>query len=544
MNDRYHRSVTATSETGVTLDNARANVREAVRGHSRGDGAASAVVANSTSDVMTGAPAVVNAAGSAAVAGVAAAVQRAADGRADERWGELPLRVRLGWVKRFESLVAGHEAELCRAVEEDTGKPQWQTLTADVMALLFACRWVRRRGGRVLRERRIGASMAQPGISGRVKRVPLGEVAIIATWNYPIQLLGIEMAHALAAGNRVTVKPSEHSPRSQILLLELALKAIQQTIDAEPACVGMDASRVLRWVDATREAGAALLTSRRFDHVVFTGSTAVGRMIAQTLAPTLTSSTLELSGRDSAFVLDDADAALAARCLWTGVTMNAGQTCMAPRRVLVHEKVYSEFLRYLSPLAAGEKPVRLIDERAAADVYEQCREAMLAGARSLSGIIEPPTADASGKARMLRPMAMVDCPADARLAAGAHFGPAFAVVRVSSVDEALSIHRGCEQHLSASIYTRDAARANELAAKLGATIVNINDTIMPTAHPQVGLGGHGASGWGVTRGPEGLLAMTRPVYVTRTRLPVRPGLEPPDAKIVAKVRRFVGWFFG
>jgi acyl-CoA reductase-like NAD-dependent aldehyde dehydrogenase len=508
----------------VVLTSARANVCEVPRGRGA-DGAVGVVIERG--------------------AGAAHALtQRAADARADERWGELPLRVRLGWVKRFESLVAGHEADLCRAIAEDIGKPEWQSLTGDILALLFACRWVRRRGKRVLRERRIGASMALPGVNGRVKRVPLGEVAIIATWNYPVQLLGIELLHALAAGNRVTVKPSEHSPRSQILLLELAFKALQQTIDGEQACSGMDAGRVLRWVEATREAGAALLTSRKFDHVLFTGSTAVGRKIAETLAPSLTSSTLELSGRDSAFVLDDADPALAARCLWTGVTMNAGQTCMAPRRVLVHEKVYSEFLRFLSPLAAGEKPVRLIDERAAAEVYEQCREAMMAGARSLSGIIEPPMADASGKARLLRPLAMVDCPADARLAAGAHFGPAFAVVRVSSVDEALAIHRGCDQHLSASIYTRDAARANELAMKLGATIVNINDTIMPTAHPQVGLGGHGASGWGVTRGEEGLLAMTRPVYVTRTRLPARPGLEPPDAKIVAKVRRFVAWFFG
>ena len=171
----------------------------------------------------------------------------------------------------------------------------------------------------------------------QVERVPLGRIGIIATWNYPVQLLGVQLVQALAAGNRVVVKPSERTPRTQALLLDLARRAglPEGTLDVLPA---------------TRDAGAAMLQHAEMDHLVFAGSTAVGRRIAEAAARRLLPSTLELSGRDTAFVLADADPALAARTIWSAVTMNAGQTCMAPRRVLVDSRVYERFLAALARL--------------------------------------------------------------------------------------------------------------------------------------------------------------------------------------------------
>lgn len=442
-------------------------------------------------------------------------------------WG---VRERAAWLAAFRRSVAAHEPELRALIAAEIGKPTWEALTSDIMPLLAACKWLERRLARLLRPRRLrGGAFWQVGERHWVRRDPLGAVAIIATWNYPVQLLGIQLIQALGAGNRVVVKPSEHAARTQLRLMQLAVEA------------GLPEG-TLRWVAATREAGRELLAGQRFDHVVFTGSTGVGRAVAAWAAETLTPTTLELSGRDSAIVLDDADPHLAAASIWSAVTANAGQTCMAPRRVLVEDQVYRPFLAALAPLAAAARPARLISERAATEAYEAALSAVAVGreeggrGRSLSGVIEPP------RGRELRPLAIVDCPADCALVHGEHFGPVVAVVPVGSLRDALEIHRACGQHLAVSLFTR--GRAREAIDRLGASNVVINDAVRPVAHPAVALGGRGESGWGVTRGEEGLLAMTRAVYVSSTSARLRTPTTPPPGRGEERLAALVRWWYG
>ncbi len=432
----------------------------------------------------------------------------------------------MAWVRRFRRSVADHADSLCRVVAEEMGKSEFEALTGDVLPLLACCRWLEKRGGRLLRPRRVrGGAFWQFGQRHEVRREPLGHVAIIATWNYPVQLLGIQLVHALAAGNRVTVKPSEKSPRAQSMLIELARNA------------GVS-SGAISITDPSREAGAAMLRNQRFDHIVFTGSTEVGRAIAEHAATTLTPTTLELSGRDSAFVLADADVQLAAESIWNGVAMNGGQTCMAPRRVFVERSIYRDFLSALAPHAASARPRTLISADAAARAGQLAREAIERGGRSLSGIADPPTG------ATIYPIAIADCPADAELVAGDHFGPAVAIVPVDSIDEALDVHRRCPQHLATSIFSGSLHRAKSLAARCGSSIITINDCILPTAHPAVALAGSRESGWGVSRGEAGLLAMTRPVQVAITRPRLRPDVQPPTRKAARLMQRFVRWWYG
>lgn len=445
----------------------------------------------------------------------------------DAAWG---VRERAAWLASFRRSVAAHEPELRALIAAEIGKPTWEALTSDIMPLLAACKWLERRLPRLLRPRRLrGGAFWQVGERHWVRREPLGAVAIIATWNYPVQLLGIQLIQALGAGNRVVVKPSEHAARTQTRLMQLAADA------------GLPEG-MLRWVAATREAGRELLAGQRFDHVVFTGSTGVGRAVAAWAAETLTPTTLELSGRDSAIVLRDADAQLAAASIWSAVTANAGQTCMAPRRVLVEEPIYGRFLAALAPLAAAARPARLISERAAAEAYEAALNAVAGpqrngrGGRSLSGVMEPP------RGRDLRPLVIVDCPAECSLARGEHFGPVVAVIPVASLREALEIHRACGQHLAVSLFTR--GRAREAIDRLGASNVIINDAVRPVAHPAVALGGRGESGWGVTRGEEGLLAMTRAVYVSRTSAWLRTPTAPPPGRGEERLAALVRWWYG
>jgi acyl-CoA reductase-like NAD-dependent aldehyde dehydrogenase len=261
-------------------------------------------------------------------------------------------------------------------------------------------------------------------------------------------------------------------------------------------------------------------------------------------APRLTSSTLELSGRDSAFVLSDADPELAADAIWNGITMNAGQTCMAPRRALVEERVYAEFVRRLMARAGAARPLPLVNERAAGEIHALAVQAHEQGCRSLSGVVEPPTADAQGIRRLIRPMVFADCPRNATLIEGRHFGPLLAVVRVANLEDALALHDSVDQVLATSVFTKDPSRVDAFRERLRSTIVTVNDCLTPTAHASVGLSGHGPSGWGVTKGEEGLLAMTRPMYTTTTAPLLRFSMSSVTPAIEQGMAKFVRWWFG
>lgn len=469
-----------------------------------------------------------------------------------------PLHERLDWLKAFTRQIITHERALTAAICDDVGKPQWQALTGDVMTLLAACKWHRKNARRVLRERAVGRVWTfLPGTRAVIRHYPIGTVAIIATWNYPVQLLGIQLLQALLAGNRVIVKPSERAPTSQGLMLDLAVRA------------GLPAGR-LTWTRATREHGPALLQAHeqgkvRLDHVVFTGSTAVGRQIALWGGQNLVSTTLELSGNDSAIVLADADLALAARSIFAGLTLNSGQTCLAPRRVLVDERVYAPFVAELEALltktrgnGAGDGVIghglAVIDHASAQRCDSMAREAMAQGGRELAPAVVP-AGDVPGRggpgfvsypARVI-----VDCPPGCDLATSAsceHFGPVLAVLPVRDEAHLLRLHASCTQHLMTSIFSRDASvvgQAWALVPKLvarGSGGVSINDCVVPGGHPGIGITGHGRSGWGTSRGADGLLALTRPVAITVTgwpRLPVGP-IAP---AMLARMRSGLRWMF-
>ena len=439
-----------------------------------------------------------------------------------EQFGPL-INQRIRWAGRFADGVLGAADELAELAEQEVGKPRYETITAELLPLASACRWHRKHAAGLLKGRRLrGAPWWLLGQRHRLERAPLGRVAIIATWNYPIQLLGVQLVQALVAGNHVTVKPSEHAPRTQDRLLRLAFEA------------GL-APGELTVTEATRSAGEALLAEHDFDHVVFTGSTEVGRAIAQQCARTLTPSTLELSGRDSAIVLEDADPALAARGIWNAVSTNAGQTCMAPRRALVLRKAYPRFCEELVPLAASGQRRRLVLPGEAGRIRSQVDEAVARGGRLASGIHEQERPEDP-----IRPMAVLDCPADAQLVQGDHFGPALAVVPVEDLDEALELHRSIPQHLATSVWTGEPSRARELIERLGSATVMVNDVLVPTAHPAASIRGTRESGWGGSRGIEGLLAMSRAVHFSRTSARLRIPPEPPGDKQLAMLERISG----
>jgi acyl-CoA reductase-like NAD-dependent aldehyde dehydrogenase len=186
---------------------------------------------------------------------------------------------------------------------------------------------------------------------------------------------------------------------------------------------------------------------------------------------------------------------------------------MAPRRVFVQRSGYRKFLEALAPHVAGSKPLQLIDHSAAQRCEDLARQAVASGGRSLSAVID------GARAGCLRPLAIVDCPVGANLVAGNYFGPVLAVVPVDDFEQAIGFHRQHAHHLAASVFTRDTNRISrdcELSGRLGVSVITLNDCVLPTAHPALSIAGFAQSGWGTSRGVEGLLQLTRAVATTTT----------------------------
>lgn len=432
-----------------------------------------------------------------------------------------PSRYDIAWIRRWRRAIVGEVPRLIRVCAEELDRPGFEVLMSDIVPLLDACLWHEKRVQKVLRTRRIGhGGIWRAGQHVTVRRAPLGHVAIIATWNYPYQLLGIQLVQAIAGGNKVTVKPSERSPQCQVALLELARDA------------GLDSSR-LDWTDATREAGLDLLERGIFDHVVFTGSTEVGREIAGTLAGSLTPSTLELSGSDSAIVLGDADAALAVDSIYFALVLNAGQSCMAPRRVIVEDGAYDAFVARFLPKFEQQARVRLVRGPEGEQCNSLVKQARAAGARVISS--DPGAGDG------FAPTAILDCPAGTEITSSDHFGPAIAVLRSGSRSETISLAGVSNKALATSIFTNSTAEAKAIAGQIGSGFVTINDCMVPTAHPGASISGCGLSGWGVSRGELGLLAMTKPQFVSKTSRKLRLPTKEPSQRVQRNIERFVRW---
>ncbi len=274
----------------------------------------------------------------------------------------------------------------------------------------------------------------------------------------------------------------------------------------------------MQLLPATRETGPALLEAD-IDHVVFTGSAAVGRQIATRLGQRLISSTLELSGNDAMFVLPDADVMMAAAAAWFGATLNRGQTCIAVRRAFVHRAVYDEVLRTLQPWAEAARPMRLALASQARQGERLVADALAKGGRLVS------KSDGSLDEAEFRPTVIADARPEMDLFREASFAPLLALLPFDDVEQALTMDRLCPFGLGASVFTTRPRQAHQIAARLKTGMVTINDVIAPTAHPVSPFGCVRESGWGVTQGAEGLLEMTVPQVVSLKKGRYRPHYE-------------------
>jgi acyl-CoA reductase-like NAD-dependent aldehyde dehydrogenase len=416
-------------------------------------------------------------------------------------WGRAPIRRRLRVVKNVRHALAERADELARAVGRLDRRAPADTLGSEVLPLAEACRFLERNAERILGPRRLRPRPAPPPVGStslEIRREAFGVVLVIGPSNFPLLLPGVQAIQALAAGNAVLVKPGRDSRRPAELLgrilEEAGLPEDLYVVLGEGVAAATDAI----------EAGV--------DRVVLTGSADTGRAVLEQLAPRLVPATMELSGCDAMFVLPDADLELVEGALAFGLRLNGGATCIAPRRILVWRGVDSDLEDRLAHAVAC-----LPDVPVEAPVAELAREliedALDGGARVLAG--GPPEGE------RMQPLLLAARSPDVELMRSDVFAPVACLVRVADEEEALRVDGLCPYALGASIFG-GRRRALQLARRVNAGAVTVNDVIAPTADSRVPFGGRDRSGYGVTRGAEGLLEMTRVKAITATR----PGWRP------------------
>jgi acyl-CoA reductase-like NAD-dependent aldehyde dehydrogenase len=419
-------------------------------------------------------------------------------------WAAVPLRHRLRTVRRARHLIAGRVDELVAAVDGSLARRRGETLAAEVLPLAQACRFLERRAGRVLRPRRAGSVVSRlvpfvPAVE--VRREPFGVVLIVGPGNYPLFLPGGQVLQALAAGNAVVLKPGSGGRAAATALARVLYDA------------GLP-RRALSVLDESVDSGRRAVESE-VDKVVLTGSFETGRAVLRRLAARVVPATVELSGCDAVFVLPGAEVDLAARALAFGLRLNEGATCVAPRRVFAPAGMAGDLGRRLAA-ALAEMPACAPDPARAERVAGLVAEAESMGARLVTGRC------ATG--RPVLPAVVADASPEMRLLQEDVFAPVLSIVAVRTIDEAVRGSAACPYALGASVFG-DAREAGRLAGRIAAGVVVINDMIAPTADARVPFGGRGRSGYGVTRGAEGLLEMTRPKAIVLSRGRWRPHLE-------------------
>jgi succinate-semialdehyde dehydrogenase/glutarate-semialdehyde dehydrogenase len=427
-------------------------------------------------------------------ADVDAAVEAAA--KAFPAWASLPGSKRAQLLHEAARRVAEAVPEIAKLLTSEQGKPLFQaTLEAKRVGEnleFYAGLADKLRGDYV--------PLEDPAKFGLTIRKPVGVVAAITPWNFPLTLMANKVAPALAAGCTVVLKPASTTP--------LAAQRVVEIINS----VGLPAGVLNSVHGAGAEIGDVLVSHPKVGKIAFTGQTETGKRIMQLAARNVTRVTLELGGSDPMIVCDDADIRRATAAAAIDRFFNAGQACLAVKRVYVFSAVAEQFIQKITDRAAKEWPVGdgfkegvkmgpLHTERQRAEVEAQVADAVKRGAKVLAGGKRPEGAEFE-RGWFMEATVLTDVPEDSRMATEEVFGPALPIFVVNDLDEAIAKANDSVYGLGSSIFTKDLAKARKAAELLEAGYTWVND--VKVAHDQLPFGGTKQSGFGKEHGIEAL----------------------------------------
>ncbi|WP_145478606.1 coniferyl aldehyde dehydrogenase [Stenotrophomonas rhizophila] len=439
------------------------------------------------------------------------------------------LEQRRSDLQRLRAILKARLPQMAEAIAADFGhRSTHESLIADGMTVLNEIDHLLGHLRGWMRPRRVGVGWRFWPARAQTRAVPLGVVGVISPWNYPVNLALIPLATAIAAGNHVILKPSEHTPLTSAFLQDLLA-------DVFPA----DRVAVVQGDAAL----ASALSGSPLDHLVFTGSTAVGRKVMAAAARHLTPLTLELGGKSPAIVCSDYPLPKAAARLATGKWFNAGQTCIAPDYVLIDSRRQRELVQQLQTQVRaryGDFSDPSDYTRIINDGQYQRLQGYLAQARERGvPVIELASIDPerARRERLIVPTIVLDPPADLELMQEEIFGPILPVCAYPDLDAALADVQGRDRPLALYVFSEQRAVVERILGQVVAGGVTVNDTLLHFAVNGLPFGGVGPSGMGAYHGRAGFDAMSKQLPVLwQSRWAASDMLKPPYSRIAGLLK--------
>ncbi len=454
------------------------------------------------------------------------------------RWAlaarDAPARAKA--IGRFRDAVLARRQELFDAMRSDFRKSPFESEISELQPFLVESRTAMRRLGRWMRARPVRTPWHLFGTRSEIRHEPKGVVLLIAPWNYPFGLVANPLVASIAAGNATLILPSEKTPATA-LFLESVIRSV------------FDESQVAVIRGGVPAATAAL--ELPFDHIFFTGSTRVGRLVAETAAKQLVPVTLELGGKTPVIVDESADIARAARAIAWGKFLNGGQTCIAPDYVLVPESKERELVEVLRAALVEFCGPAESDRRGTADY---CRVVDEPGWQMLEHLVHDSirhgaVVEAGGVfdrgERYVSPTILSGVRPGQEILEREIFGPVLPLVRYRTLEEAIEFVRARPKPLALYVFARDAARVEQVLSGTTAGASVVNDVLLHYANPNLPFGGVGESGVGSCHGEFGFRALSHERAVMRqgpfalSRL-FHPPYSPRKQALVRLLTRMLG----
>ncbi|WP_354441262.1 aldehyde dehydrogenase family protein [Ottowia thiooxydans] len=452
--------------------------------------------------------------------------------RASRAQIDTPIEERRRRLDLLERLLTDNAEALAAAVDADFGgRGAALTDIADMFVLRATFAELKRNLVHWSKPKRVRTPIYLQPSTARIERQALGVVGIIGPWNYPLQLTLGPAATALAAGNRVMVKPSELTPGTSALLAKLVKKYFPES---EMTVVQGGAEE------------AAAFAALPFDHLFFTGSTAVGRKVAESAARNLTPVTLELGGKSPCIVdVSCEDLRDAALKIAHGKLLNGGQTCIAPDYLVLPRHMEAAFvdayrgaIAQMFPQVEGNPDyAAIVNEHHQARLKGLLDDAVALDAKVMD--VGPAATGTTDASRRMRPVLVLDVRPDMRIMDEEIFGPVLPVVLYDQIDEVLVRINAGPRPLALYWFGEDTARRDKVLRGTVSGGVTINDTLLHVAHERLPFGGVGESGQGAYHGEAGFLRFTHQKSVlVQSRWAQGGLLYPPYG---ARFERIMGW---
>ncbi|MDH3660554.1 MAG: coniferyl aldehyde dehydrogenase [Alphaproteobacteria bacterium] len=419
----------------------------------------------------------------------------AAQKEAFRRTAPSPCGQRIEALRTLKSALLRHRSEFVDALNADFGnRARQETELLEIVPIIEEIRHIKRRLRGWMRPRSAFASWPLLPSRTRIVHQPLGVVGIVGAWNYPLYLTLSPLTNALAAGNHAMVKPSELAPNTAVLIARM----VADTFPSEQVTV-------IEGGPETAEAFTAL----PFDHLLFTGSSRVGKLVMGAASNNLTPVTLELGGKSPALVHAEFSQAIAADRICSAKLLNAGQTCVAPDYALVAKAQAEHFVaatersiarRYPSLLANADY-TRMIDATAWQRMAALVEDAGSKGARVVR--INPAGEDSMPENRVFPPTLLLDVDASMQAMQEEIFGPVLPIMTYGSLDEAIAIIEDRPRPLALYYFDNNAGRIRHVLEHTTSGGMTVNDCMLHVADSRLPFGGVGSSGMGAYHGRTG-----------------------------------------